>query len=229
MNLRNKTGMTAGLLLALALLPAAHAAELKAFNASYRASYNNMAANANMSLAPAGANRWTYSMTVQNALVQLNRSSSVDASGSQLRPLSNRETINMLVKKKSKQANFDWSAGQATWSGDVKADRRGPIKLQAGDVDGMTLNLAIVRDALAGKPMRYRLIENGKAKPLAFTSAGKENVTVDGKAMQAIKVNGNDGDSRMTLWVVNGIPVPVRIQQQDDDGDTIDLRLQSVD
>ena len=55
MNLRNKTGMTAGLLLALALLPAAHAAELKAFNASYRASYNNMAANANMSLASAGA------------------------------------------------------------------------------------------------------------------------------------------------------------------------------
>lgn len=229
MNHRNKTSMMAGLLLTMALLPAAQAAELKPFNASYRASYNNMAANANMALAPAGANRWTYTMSVQNALVQLNRSASVDASGSQLRPISNRETINMLVKKKSKQANFDWSAGQATWSGDVKADRRGPLKLQAGDVDGMTLNLAIVRDALAGKPMRYRLIENGKAKPLAFTNAGKENVTVDGKAMQAIKVSGNDGDSQMTLWVVNGIPVPVRIQQKDDDGDTIDLRLQSVD
>lgn len=228
MNLRNKTSMTAGLLLTLAALPAAHAAELKAFNASYRASYNNMAANATMSLAPAGANRWTYSMNVQNALVQLSRSSTVDASGSQLRPVGNRETINMLVKKKSKQASFDWSGGQATWSGDVKSDRRGPVKLQAGDVDGMTLNLAIVRDALAGKPMRYRLIENGKAKPLNFSNAGKETVTVEGKAMQATKVSGSDGDSRMTLWVVNGIPVPVRIQQKDDDGDTIDLRLQSV-
>ena len=229
MRLLEKTGMTAGLLLALAMLPAVHAAELKPFNASYRASYNNMAANATMSLAPAGANRWTYNMSVQNPLVQLNRSATVDASGSQLRPIGNRETINMLVKKKSKQASFDWSAGQATWSGDVKADRRGPVKLQAGDVDGMTLNLAIVRDALAGKPMRYRLIENGKAKPLAFTNAGKETVTVDGKPMQAIKVSGSDGDSRMTVWVVNGIPLPVRIQQQDDDGDTIDLRLQSVD
>lgn len=228
MNLRNKTGMTAGLLLALIALPAAHAAELKAFNASYRANYNNMAANATMSLAPAGANRWTYGMKVQNALVQLDRSSTVDASGSQLRPIGNRETVNMLVKKKSKQANFDWSSGQATWSGDVKADRRGPVKLQTGDVDGMTLNLAIVRDALAGKPMRYRLIENGKAKPLAFSNAGKESVTVEGKPMQATKVTGNDGDSRMTLWVVDGIPVPVRIQQKDDDGDTIDLRLQSV-
>lgn len=228
MNLRMKTGYSAGLLLALATLPTLHAAELKTFNASYRASYNNMAANATMSLAPAGANRWTYRMKVQNALVQLDRSSTVDASGSQLRPVGNRETINMLVKKKSKQANFDWSGGQVTWTGDVKSDRRGPVKLQAGDVDGMTLNLAIVRDALAGKPMRYRLIENGKAKPLAFSKAGKENVTVEGKAMQATKVSGNDGNSQMTLWVVEGIPVPVRIQQKDDDGDTIDLRLQSV-
>ena len=227
MNIHAKSGLVAGLLLALAA-PAAQAAELKPFNATYRASYNNMAANATMSLAPAGGDRWTYSMNVQNALAQLNRTSTVDASGAQLRPVSNRESSSMLVKKRSKQASFTWANAQATWSGDVKADRRGPVKLQAGDVDGMTLNLALVQDALAGKPMRYRLIENGKAKPMTFSSAGRENVTVAGKAMQATKVTGSDGDSRMTVWVVQGIPVPVRIQQRDDDGDTIDLSLQSV-
>lgn len=227
MNIHAKSGLVAGLLLALAA-PAAQAAELKPFNATYRASYNNMAANATMSLAPAGGDRWTYSMNVQNALAQLNRTSTVDASGAQLRPVSNRESSSMLVKKRSKQASFNWANAQATWSGDVKADRRGPVKLQAGDVDGMTLNLALVQDALAGKPMRYRLIENGKAKPMTFSSAGRENVTVAGKAMQATKVTGSDGDSRMTVWVVQGIPVPVRIQQRDDDGDTIDLNLQSV-
>lgn len=227
MNIHAKSGLVAGLLLALAA-PAAQAAELKPFNATYRASYNNMAANATMSLAPAGGDRWTYSMNVQNALAQLNRTSTVDASGAQLRPVSNRESSSMLVKKRSKQASFNWANAQATWSGDVKADRRGPVKLQAGDVDGMTLNLALVQDALAGKPMRYRLIENGKAKPMTFSSAGRENVTVAGKAMQATKVTGSDGDSRMTVWVVQGIPVPVRIQQRDDDGDTIDLSLQSV-
>ena len=227
MNIHAKSGLVAGLLLALAA-PAAQAAELKPFNATYRASYNNMAANATMSLAPAGGDRWTYSMNVQNALAQLNRTSTVDASGAQLRPVSNRESSSMLVKKRSKQASFNWANAQATWSGDVKADRRGPVKLQAGDVDGMTLNLALVQDALAGKPMRYRLIENGKAKPMTFSSAGRENVTVAGKAMQATKVTGSDGDSRMTVWVVQGIPVPVRIQQLGDDGDTIDLSLQSV-
>ena len=63
---------------------------------------------------------------------------------------------------------------------------------------------------------------------MSFTPAGKESVTVGGKAMQAIKVAGSDGDSRMTVWVVDGIPMPVRIQQRDDDGDTIDLSLQSM-
>lgn len=227
MTIHAKSGLAACLMLALAL-PAAQAGELKPFNATYRASYNNMAANATMSLAPAGGDRWTYSMNVQNALAKLSRSATVDASGAQLRPVSNRESSSMLVKKKNKQASFNWASAQATWSGDVKADRRGPIKLQAGDVDGMTLNLALVKDALAGKPMRYRLIENGKAKPMSFTPAGKESVTVGGKAMQAIKVAGSDGDSRMTVWVVDGIPVPVRIQQRDDDGDTIDLSLQSM-
>lgn len=226
MTIRNPIAPAIGLSFAL-FATAAGATDLRPFKADYRASYNNMAANATMSLAPAAGGRWTYSMTMQNPLVQLSRTATIDAGGAQMRPLSNKETVNLVIKRRVRQGQFDWTAREATWSGDVKDERRGPIKLQAGDVDGMTLNLAIVRDALAGKPMRYRLIENGKAKPLAFSNAGKETVTVDGKAMQAIKVSGNDGDSRMTLWVVNGIPLPVRIQQQDDDGDTIDLRLQS--
>ena len=82
-----KTGLATGLLLALAL-PAAQAAELQAFNGTYRANYNNMAANATMTLAPAGAGRWTYTMNVQNPLVQLTRASTIDASGARLRPVS---------------------------------------------------------------------------------------------------------------------------------------------
>ncbi|MGY0505308.1 DUF3108 domain-containing protein [Luteimonas sp. e5] len=214
--------------LALTALVPAQAAELKAFNASYRASYNNMAANASMSLSPAGSHRWTYRMNVQNALVQLERSAVVDAGGERLRPLSNSESVNMVVRKRSKQGQYDWGAGQATWSGHVKEDRKGPVRLQAGDVDGMTLNLAIVRDALAGKPLRYRLVENGKVKTIAFRTAGRENIQVDGKTLNAIKVDGNDGGNRMSLWVVENVPVPVRILQRDDNGDTIDLRLQSV-
>ena len=223
--------LTARIALGLGLLVGAstlQAAELQAFNANYRASYNNTAANATMSLAPAGDNRWNYALNMQNALVKLDRSAVIDASGSQLRPISNRESVSMLVRKRNKQGNYDWSANQARWSGDVKADRQGPIRLQAGDVDGMTMNLTIVQDALAGKPMRYRLVENGKASPMNFTVSGRETLSVDGKQMPTIRVVSNDGDTTRTVWVAEGIPVPVRILQKEDDGDTIDLRLQSV-
>lgn len=212
------------LLLALPL----QAAELARFNASYRASYNGMEANASMSLSPAGNQRWNYSLNVQNALARLNRSVVVDASGERLRPLSNQENVNAMMRRRSKQGSYDWGSQQARWSGDVKPERQGPIRLQRGDVDGMTLNLAIVQDALAGRPMRYRLVENGKVSTLSFTAAGREAITVAGRSMQALRVTGRDGDTSRTLWVVEDIPVPVRISQREDDGDTIELRLQSI-
>lgn len=218
---------SASLLLAFAA-PLAEAAELRAFEANYRANYNSMEANASMSLKNSGQNRWTYTMNVQNALVRLTRSAEVDATGERLRPLSNREDINMLVKRRSKQGRYDWSSNQARWSGDVKADRQGPIALQSGDVDGMTLNLAIVQDALANRPLRYRLIENGKASSLNFNVSGRENLTVSGKSTPTIRVVSNNGDTTRTLWIAEGIPVPVRIQQRENDGDTIDLSLQSI-
>ena len=56
MNIHAKSGLVAGLLLALAA-PAAQAAELKPFNATYRASYNNMAANATMSTGDSSGSR----------------------------------------------------------------------------------------------------------------------------------------------------------------------------
>ena len=214
--------------LLLAFAPLTQAAELRAFDATYRASYNNMAADATMSLKSSGQNRWTYTMSVQNALVRLTRSAEVDAAGERLRPLANREDLNLVVKRRSKQGRYDWTSRQARWSGDVKADRQGPIALQAGDVDGMTLNLAIVQDALANRPLRYRLIENGKLSTLNFNVSGRENLTVSGKPTPTIRVVSSNGDTTRTLWIAEGIPVPVRIQQREDDGDTIDLNLQSI-
>ena len=158
----------------------------------------------------------------------LTRSAEVDAAGERLRPLANREDLNLVVKRRSKQGRYDWTSRQARWSGDVKADRQGPIALQAGDVDGMTLNLAIVQDALANRLLRYRLIENGKLSTLNFNVSGRENLTVSGKPTPTIRVVSSNGDTTRTLWIAEGIPVPVRIQQREDDGDTIDLNLQSI-
>jgi hypothetical protein len=36
----------------------------------------------------------------------------------------------LLVKKRNVEANYDWNARQATWSGDIKPERSGPVALK---------------------------------------------------------------------------------------------------
>jgi hypothetical protein len=125
-------------------------------------------------------------------------------------------------------ATYDWDKREATWSGDIKPDRAGPVSLQAGDMDGLLMNLALVRDVAAGKPLNYRLVEDGRAKPMNYQIAGKESVTVEGKPREATKVVRGDGKRQIVAWVVPGIPVPVRIVQRENGSDTLDLTIKSL-
>ena len=95
-------------------------------------------------------------------------------------------------------------------------------------MDGMLLNLALARDVAAGKPLNYRMVDDGRAKQLSYTVAGKEQITIDGKAQQATKVVRTDGEKQTIAWVVDGLPVPARILQKRNGKDEMDLRIKSV-
>ncbi|NEK70748.1 MAG: DUF3108 domain-containing protein, partial [Xanthomonas perforans] len=109
----------------------------------------------------------------------------------------------------------DWKTSQATWSGDIKPDRRGPVKLQPGDMDALLINLAITRDLAAGKPLNYRMVDEGRIKPMSYKVVGKETITVNGKQEQATKVSRVDGDKELIAWVVKDLPVPARLLQKE--------------
>lgn len=222
-------------LAAVLALAAAPVLAVEPFTADYQASYMGMEADGKMTLARAGGDRWKYSLDVTGMGAQLSQSTMFEAQDGKWRPLSSNDSQQgtsglaaMLVKKKSVDAKYDWAKGEARWSGDVKPERAGPVKLQAGDLDGMLMNLALVRDVAAGKPLSYRLVEDGKARQQTFKVAGKESVQVGGKSQQATKVVRDDGDKQIIAWVVDGLPVPARILQRRDGSDHIDLRLQSV-
>ena len=110
----------------------------------------------------------------------------------------------------------------------MKPDRAGPVKLQAGDLDAMLVNLAIARDVAAGKPLHYRMVDDGRAKDLVYTVSGKEQVTVGGKKQQATKVSRTDGNKQTLVWIVDGLPVPARILQRKNGEDEMDLQLKSM-
>ena len=198
------------------------------FTADYQASYMGMQANGKMTLVPAGDDRWRYSLDISNALASLSQSTLFEEHNGHWRPISSKDSSNVLVKQSDKTAEYDWSKGVARWSGDVKADRAGPVKLQPGDMDALLINLALVRDLEAGKPLKYRLVDNGRVKQMNYKVAGQEQISVGGEQKQATKLVNTDGDKQTIAWVVEGMPVPARILQRKEGEDAIDLRVQSV-
>lgn len=222
---------------ATALLAAAPALALEAFTAHYEAWYEGARqGNGVMRLASAGDNRWTYSLDVRGtsgiaaiAGADLSQSTTFEVVDGKWRPLSGSDSSKMLFKSSTRKAQYDWKRGEARWTGDVKPERAGPVKLRAGDLDAMMLNLALARDVAAGNSLSYRLVENGRARAHDYKVEGTETVTIDGRKQQATKVVRSDGDKQTIAWIVKGLPVPARILQRDDGRDELDLRLKSID
>lgn len=213
---------------ALAAPVAAADGGLQPFTATYDASYMGMHTTGTMTLAESGGGRWTYSFRIDSPIARLEQVTVFEADGGAWKPLSNSDSSTFLIRKSNKHATYDWAAGEARWSGDVKDDRRGPVALRPGDLDAMLLNLAIARDAAAGKPLDYRMVDDGKARRMRYQVVGTDTVTVGGQRHEATKVSRRDKDSEQILWVVEGLPVPTRILQRKDGKDEMNLVLKSI-
>ncbi len=201
---------------------------IKPFSADYQASYLGLQGSGKMTLAPAGGDRWNYNLDISAAGAQSRQSTLFEHRGGQWRPLSGVDATNVLIKRSNKRATYDWARGEARWSGDVKPDRAGPVKLQAGDLDAPLIYLAIARDTAAGKPLHYRMVDDGRVRQLNFERAGQDTVSIDGKTQPATKVVRTDGNKQTLLWIVDGLPAPARILHRKDGADEIDLRIKSL-
>ena len=214
------------LALALAVAPAWAA---KPFVAEYRARVmGGVSADARMSLTSNGGDRWTYALDIDSPVATLRQATVFEERNGAWRPLSGQDSSQFLMKKSQKNATYDWGKGEARWSGDVKADRMGPVRLQEGDLDAMLLNLALVRDVGAGQPLKYRMVDNGVVRAQAYQTLGKETVTIAGKPHEATKVSRTSENKQVIVWVVEGLPVPARILQKKDGKDELDLVLKAV-
>lgn len=216
------------LALCAAAAPAWAAQALKPFTATYDVNYMGLNGTATMALAPAGGDRWKYSLDIDSAIADLSQNTVFDANGGQWRPISNSDSTMLLIKKNSKRASYDWGKREARWTGDVKAGRAGPVALRDGDLDAMLLNMAIPRDVAAGHALEYRMVDDGRVKQMHYKVIGKEEVQVGGQARTATKVARVDDGKQQILWVVPGLPVPARILQRKDGKDEMDLVLTSI-
>lgn len=232
-----------GLLLAVASLPsvapvthaapttsatAATQAALAPFSADYQASYMGVTGNGRMQLSALGGNRWRLSLEVSAPAVQLRQATVFSAEGGDWKPLSGDDLSQILIKRIERHAQYDWTRGVASWSGDIKPDRSAPVSLMAGDIDAMMLNLALVRDDASGKPASYRVVDEGRAKSMSYRRDGSEAVTVAGKRYTATRYVRDDGRRQYLVWIAPGLPAPARILQRKDGNDEVNLVLTAV-
>lgn len=162
------------------------------------------------------------------AAVNAQQSTVFDTIGETYRPLSQSTVRKAVFLGKQITGVYDWNTRTARWTGDLKKTRQAPVPLQDGDMSGLLINLAIIRDAQPGKTLQYRFVDNGRARDHQYAVAQElEGVSIDGMGFNAMRVSRvqGAGNDETVVWVVDGVPTPVRVLQRDNGEDTYDLRL----
>lgn len=221
-----------------AAAPAAMEAAIPAlvpFNARYRVTRDGKPlGDATLQLTALPNARWRIDLRIEAtrglmglAGLDLQQSTVFDTTADEhFRPLSQSTVRKALFTRKLITGTYDWSAGQARWTGDVKKTRRAPVPLQAGDMNGLLINLAVLRDAAPGATLHYRFVDDGRARDQQyFVATTREPQVVDDLSYNALRVERvRGGGDATTFWVVEAVPTPIRILQHDDDG-TFELQL----
>lgn len=220
--------------LALALLAAATLAHaVEPFRASYDVYRGGRALGvATLSVVPAGG-RWRVDLVMDGkgliGLAGLNAQQSTvfDEVNGAYRPLAQSTVRKLLFTRRQSTGVYDWTARKATWTGDVKKTRKAPVDLQPGDMSGLLINLAVIRDAQPGQTLQYRYVDSGRARVQQYVvSAEPEDMSVGELRYSALRVDRvQSGGEQTSIWVAEGVPTPIRILQRENGEDTYDLRL----
>jgi len=177
--------------------------------------------------------RWRIDLAMQGrGLVRLTglnlqQSTLFDTDGDTFRPLSQSTVKHRFFSTRRTVGVYDWNQRSARWTGDVRDGHAGPIALQPGDMSGLLIDLAVIRDAQPGRMLDYRFVDDGRVRQHHWVVAPQtENIDVGELAYQSMRANRiQDGGDDTILWVADGVPTPIRILQREDGADATDLRL----
>ena len=182
------------------------------------------------------APRWRVDLTMSGtglfrlAGINAEQSTLFEDLGETYRPLSQATVRKTLFTRKKTVGTYDWRSRSARWTGDVKDERRTPVALQDGDMSGLLINLAVIRDAAPGRTLRYRYVDNGRVREHRYAVAEElEPISVGELRYNAMRVSriedANAQGDETVIWVASGVPTPIRMLQREDGEDTYDLRL----
>lgn len=217
--------------------PAPTVAALEPFIAQYKVyKGNSELGEATLQLVRQSAYRWRVDLLMRGggllklAGVHADQSTVFDtsATGQTYRPLTQATIRKLAFRQRKTIGIYDWNSRTARWTGDVKESRSRPVALQPGDMSGLLINLAVIRDAAPGKALHYRFVDDGRVRDHHYQVASDvEPMGAGDMRFDTLRVNrtGNTLGDETLLWVANGVPTPIRILQRENGQDTYDLRL----
>lgn len=190
--------------------------------------------DATMQVVRNDARRWRVDLGIRGtrglvglAGIHAEQSTVFDIADGRYRPLAQSTVRRTVFTRRQTVGVYDWRTRQARWTGDVKESRRAPVALRDGDMSGLLINLALIRDARPGESLRYRFVDDGRAREHIYGVADEfEDMNVGDLGYSAMRVTRlESGNEETVIWVVDGVPTPIRMLQRENGEDTYDLRL----
>lgn len=129
-------------------------------------------------------------------------------------------------KRKDKRDQFNFTAPTQV-QGQYK-DQAYQLTVPAGTVDPALLELRVMDDLAANRPLNYNVTERGKLKQYRFQKLGQEAISVPAGQFQCEKIQVvRDGGKRQTvLWLAPELNYALVQVRHTDDGDVIQTQLQ---
>ena len=214
--------------------PPAPAPVLRPFVAQYQVfDHGHSLGTATMQVVELDGGRWRVDLAMKGSgllrIAGLNAEQSTvfDVVDGRYRPLGQSTVRRMFLSKRRTAGGYDWAKRSAQWSGDVKETRRAPVPLQDGDMSGLLINLAIIRDATPGTTLHYRFVDDGRARPQDYAVAAQtQAIQVGDLSFDALRVDrSNAGSEQTSVWVASGVPTPLRMLQSENGETGLDLVL----
>lgn len=222
-------------LLPVSEAPSAPAPLLRPFVARYQVfDHGRSLGTATMQVVALDNRRWRVDLNMKGggllriAGLNLEQSTVFDVvDGGHYRPLGQSTVKRVFLSKRRSSGGYDWANHTAQWTGDVKDTRRAPVPLQDGDMSGLLINLAIIRDATPGASLHYRFVDDGRARPQEYAVAAQtQPIQVGDLSFDALRVDrSNAGSEQTSVWVASGVPTPLRMLQSEGGETGLDLVL----
>ena len=218
--------------------PAPASYQPKAYTATYQVFRNGSAlGNATVKLSAAGNSRWELSSdTIGTGIAAIAGVEIVERSVLRWnggRPETMDYSFNQKAGFKNKQRSIRVNA-QSNIIDSRDREKSYTLKYQPGVLDRHAVTVAVMQDLAQGKSgdLLYSVADRDELQTHAYRVVGNEKMQTALGPLNSIKVQRirqNSNGRVTTLWLAADRQfVPLRIEQKESDGDTIEMRITSL-